>query len=351
MLTSSVAILLCIAALALFTSDAEHVTPPKSPVAASCTGPEPVECVQAELDTELMRSGPAAALALLTELQDRDEAIRASCHVLTHHIGQQAAAGDGDLEALLGADDGQCQWGYQHGVLEGWALRTTPEQLATWLPNACDTYPTGTRNRDSCGHSLGHAIAMQGPESIWGAVRLCELVSPTDRVGCVGGVLMSYSTGKASQGGALPRYPLHLAREEVEGLCMQLDAEYRQECANKTWMLTKQVGLGVEAGAELCPPGHLDACWRGFGARIFYESDVDGESALQRCMKTSAPDPCALGVVQAAAGAWVGTDRPRDTYRSLCTKLPASLLEDCTRTERIGLTFSSASDTPAAPRP
>ena len=95
-----------------------------------------------------------------------------ACHVVSHEIGRRAIAGGAEVAELLELDDGRCLYGYQHGVLEGWSLRSGLEELANGIPTACSAYADGSTlgglgageisyARGSCAHGVGHAIALQ----------------------------------------------------------------------------------------------------------------------------------------------------------------------------------------------
>jgi hypothetical protein len=251
------------------------------------------------------------------------------CHTMAHEIGRRAIKDGSTVQELLNLDDGGCLYGYQHGVLEGWSLRSSLADLVRGIPEACRAYDAGGTlgglgagemgyAKGSCAHGLGHAIALQNIGSVEEAVSYCEGAGMGQIGGCAGGVFMAYSSENPSQGGEAAE--LRLQKEEVLGLCPRLAGEYQAECWSKLWLLGSRVGIGALEVAAICPPSGAENCGRGVGEGLFYENRLEAREALQKCPKSVA-DQCAYGVAWAAANVWVGEGNSREEYQSICAEI------------------------------
>lgn len=266
-----------------------------------------------------------------------------ACHVVAHEIGRRADPARG-VAALLELDDGRCLYGYQHGVLEGWSLRSSIDELAAGIPAACRAYEDGSTSgglgtneieyaRGSCAHGVGHAIALQSVGSVREAVLYCAGVGEGQIGGCAGGVYMAYALENPSQGGNAGT--LTLALEEVTALCPSLEGEYQTECWSKLWLLGERVGIDARGVAKLCPPAH-DSCGRGVGEGLYYEYTMEASDAMEACPSNVQP-ACYYGIAWAEANAWAGSGGVAATYQSVCGRFTGETGATCRRSEEESL--------------
>jgi hypothetical protein len=271
-----------------------------------------------------------------------------ACHTVTHEIGRHAARGADPVE-LLDLDDGACLYGYQHGVLEGWSLRSSTETVSAAVATVCAVYDKGfTRGgitaaeadyaRGSCAHGLGHAIALQYPPSIRAALEMCDPAGEGRRSGCAGGVFMAYGSGDASQGGSGDDPALVVSRDEVLSLCVSLAGEYRSECWAKLWMLADAVDIPVADLAAMCPSAMPDvqSCGHGLGVALSYDSGLDWRVAAAGCAGP-VESYCLLGVAWSNANTHVGAGQSAASHLSICAQLPRVDAAACAAEERAAL--------------
>lgn len=264
-----------------------------------------------------------------------------ACHVVAHEIGRRGDPARG-VAALLELDDGRCLYGYQHGVLEGWSLRSSIGELAAGIPEACRAYEDGSTSgglgtneieyaRGSCAHGVGHAIALQSVGSVREAVLYCAGVGGGLIGGCAGGVYMAYASENPSQGGNAGT--LTLTMEEVTNLCPSLEGEYQTECWSKLWLLGSRVGITASNVAKLCPtePQH-ESCERGVGEGLYYEYDMEVADAMEACPSTVQP-ACYYGIAWAEANAWAGSGEAATAYQSVCGRFAGETRAACRRNE------------------
>lgn len=268
------------------------------------------------------------------------------CHVVSHEIGRRAIAGGSSVAKLLELDDGRCLYGYQHGVLEGWSLQSSREELVEGIPDACSAYADGSTlgglgageidyARGSCAHGVGHAIALQAVGTVREAVAYCGGVGEGQIGGCAGGVFMAYSLENPSQGGAAST--LELAADEVRVLCQTLEGEYQVECWSKLWLLGERVGIKPADIAKLCPEEtKAPSCGKGVGEGLYYGYNMEAEVAMEAC-PLNVKSSCIKGVAWSEANAWAGSGGSAETYESVCVKLGGNLLLECQESESEGL--------------
>lgn len=308
-------------------------------------------CADALPDQIALSTVGAYLSALRSGLQQaRTPEAATTCHELTHEVGRRAAKSTAPDE-LLDLDDGNCLYGFQHGVLEGWSLASSPEQVRAGIASACSTYDKGYTSgglttaeigyaQGSCAHGVGHAIALQYLPSIREALDWCDPLGAGKRAGCAGGLFMAYGTGDASQSVTFtqsgePQSRLDMTPEEVKSLCPSLAGEYRSECWAKLWLLAKAVDISVDEVALLCPTSGDDAfaCGHGVGVALFYDAGVEWQPAAAAC-GGAVQSHCLSGVAWANANAHVGSGNSAETYLSICAALAGVDVERCAAEEQ-----------------
>lgn len=271
-----------------------------------------------------------------------------TCHSLAHEIGRRGAGAGSTVSSLLALDDGGCLYGYQHGVLEGWAILATNPEFRSGLPEACSVYSgPGTSStisegqrayaQGSCAHGLGHAISLQNSGTLLDAVSYCDALSEGLRSGCAGGVFMAYSSESASQGAYSPKQALELTESDVQQVCNTVGESYRSECWAKLWLLAGRVGLDADATAALCPQDdYREPCGHGIGVSLMYTNSLDSAVAASKC-PTSLEPYCQYGIAWANANTWAGSGNPAAAYLSICTQLVPVSQDSCVRNEQEAL--------------
>jgi hypothetical protein len=164
----------------------------------SCAGTEPMlawECVNTLVINRAPELGVATTLTgLRHSLEKYPQLFEQNCHRNMHYLGEYAGETFGDVDAALAAGGPDCQFGYYHGVIEGYARVTAKlwdeiNDLCGKLSDDPNTYVYG-----ECTHSLGHAIVTRTEDRIPEGLERCRLLQrDPDISACATGIFMSWS--------------------------------------------------------------------------------------------------------------------------------------------------------------
>ncbi len=162
---------------------------------ASCK-PTSFACYEQAFGNLAYRSGPAAALALVSRLLDRNvPAVRGDCHTIAHLIGSATLARyHGNAAEAMGQGSMICGSGYYHGLIE-YALEgaRNEHQLIVKVKAMCSSttaLPT-TFLRYQCVHGLGHGVMIFSGDNLPWALSMCgKLAGRWAQQSCSGGVFM-----------------------------------------------------------------------------------------------------------------------------------------------------------------
>jgi hypothetical protein len=158
--------------------------------------PGPASTCLGQLITRLLPAAgsPTVLAGARDAVKEFPAAFESLCHENFHIIGEFAGRTYGDVDAALAAGGPDCQFGYFHGVIEGYAR--VSQQLWSELPSLCLklTTDTSTTVYQECSHSLGHAVVTRTDDDVPAGVERCRLLSSdTERSACATGVFMSWS--------------------------------------------------------------------------------------------------------------------------------------------------------------
>lgn len=139
--------------------------------------------------------GVATTLAGLREaIETYPDVYEQNCHRNTHYLGEYAGETFPNIPDAMAVGGPDCQFGYYHGIVEGYA-RTTPtlweeiNDLCWYLTDDPNTYLY-----QECSHSLGHAVVTRTDNNVPDGVEKCRLLErPSDQSACATGVFMSWS--------------------------------------------------------------------------------------------------------------------------------------------------------------
>lgn len=206
------------------------------------------DCVNQLVLSRAPDLGVATTLAGLRQsLEKYPDLFEQNCHRNMHYLGEYAGETFTDVDAALAVGGPDCQFGYYHGVIEGYA-RVTPRlwdeinDLCVKLSDDPNSYVYG-----ECSHSLGHAIVTRTQDRIPEGLERCRLLQRDQDVSaCATGIFMSWSN-------ALDK----LLREP--GITQNdLDPKFQYPPAQARW--------------EMCP--NLDDLMAGACALFFAETTI-----------------------------------------------------------------------------
>ena len=188
-------------------------------------------CYEQRYRAMVAGQGVAAAFTDLKASYAGDADLQRLCHAITHAIGQAAARQYGDVAAAFLHGDNFCGSGYDHGVLQGFALSMGRAKLVSDLDAVCASVPGKERQSldyYNCVHGLGHAIMAITADELFDALHDCDrLTGSMERNACANGVFMENLIVDGAHGG---HYSQYLRPSEPLYPCTAVDGRYKVAC-------------------------------------------------------------------------------------------------------------------------
>jgi hypothetical protein len=218
-------------------------------------------CLGQALGNLAYATGPTAAIAVL-ERSLRDGTIDdAACHEATYGMGRGAFAGaPGDLAKLVALGSQACASGYYHGVLTDAFAGASPAKVQLLARQVCSSrlLADSDRERNACGHGLGHGLMAQSGRRLDSALETCAALEDRDQSWCYGGAFMELfltgeSVGPEVCRGMAPRYQYECYVGAMDGLRQRHGEDWMQigrACSRQPrhWVDTCFLALGRHAG-------------------------------------------------------------------------------------------------------
>lgn len=168
------------------------------------------------------------------------EAFLEQCHRAAHYLGEYAGETIPDVDAALELGTPFCQFGYYHGVMEGYA-RVTPT-LFEELPMLCSKVDPDVNSTAyaECSHAMGHAIVTRTENDVAEGIKYCRRLTTRDeRKACVTGIFMSWSNKlddainlRDRDGTPIPESFLVVPIDRRWEQCVTLDVETAEACVH-----------------------------------------------------------------------------------------------------------------------
>lgn len=168
------------------------------------------------------------------------EAFLEQCHRAAHYLGEYAGETIPDVDDALELGTPFCQFGYYHGVMEGYA-RVTPT-LFEELPKLCNKVDPDVNStaHAECSHAMGHAIVTRTDNDVAEGIRYCRRLTTRDeRKACVTGIFMSWSNKlddainlRDRDGTPIPEKFLTVPIDRRWEQCVELDVETAEACVH-----------------------------------------------------------------------------------------------------------------------
>jgi hypothetical protein len=303
-----------------------------------------VQCVGDALVEHANSEGIDVVMKDLSEMVNKSPDDVSLCHSIAHYASRQLVERF-SVREMVSVDNGSCDFGFAHGAVEGLA-EMYPESLQEQALELCTGLDEGSFRRDNCAHGIGHAFTMTSGASFSSSTQECAALYTPDQVGCLGAVLMAYSSGFASISEDVSvRLPVVDPVELVE-VCDTLTGDLQVRCWSGAWMMFQErdaVRLHDQL-AMVCrsaPTEPLRAgCGNGLGQAMFFRSspDVDQDPskiraasslAVARCLEGELRNPCIQGVALGAAAWWAEAHTSFGEYQSICPTLTGTENEWC----------------------
>jgi hypothetical protein len=183
---------------------------------------------------------PSVMAGIARASEEYPQAFLEQCHRAAHYLGEYAGETIPDVDAALAIGTPFCQFGYYHGVMEGYA-RVTPT-LFEELPDLCirvDNNITSTAYAE-CSHALGHAIVTRTENDVAEGIEYCRRLETRDeRKACATGIFMSWSNklddaihARDRDGTEIPEKFLIAPIDRRWEQCPALDVEMAEACVH-----------------------------------------------------------------------------------------------------------------------
>ena len=175
-------------------------------------------CLMDRLDDLAIGAGLNSAIVELG-LLERNPAVAAACHTISHELGRRAYRRSADLAGTISSAKPSCQGGFVHGLLESAGDDLGSSGIAELSARAC----SGLRGdqRGSCEHGLGHAAFQSTDGDADLAVTLCDSLPGAGAQHCRDGVFMAAATdGDAERSLAGSRTCLTQANDSAARACL-----------------------------------------------------------------------------------------------------------------------------------
>lgn len=159
--------------------------------------PKGRDCLRNEFSQLISEHGP---LPIVNGLGQYREERDLTCHQSMHVLGQGAYLAFGNLKTAFDMPKaGLCEYGYYHGVLQGWALSLGPESVIKDFKNLCPSLANMTLGNDGdCIHGSGHAVGIFLDPDV--AARACSTLPDDEQVMyCWYGYEMEYAEANKNE--------------------------------------------------------------------------------------------------------------------------------------------------------
>ena len=277
---------------------ASSVLPPRdSPDGASVTSApgwadcEPdgfsTECLTDTMEAIVGTDGPDAALASWTDAEVAYPQLFGQCHTYYHVAGQEAGRRASSLRDVLGVASLDCNFGYVHGVIEGFLEATSDEKLSEVFPTLCTDLSEAGALFGNCGHGAGHEVLTRSEGHVADAIELCRYLGGTGiAYACVDGVFMAYGQMVFQAKGTPAGDAAPFDEASVLGVCATVTPQDAPTCfsyAGTTWpsYLTTSEAMLVrcaEVAGDL-----IGDCADGVGRGLAFRWVTEPDRAIAEC--------------------------------------------------------------------
>lgn len=255
---------------------------------------DPVRCVTERITAAEKISVAYAMRVLKSEIESGPEQFRAQCHPIAHQIGANTGAKSSDITAELtavGKNAGMCDFGFVHGLLEGFADQRSADEMMDAAKPLCDAASANSEDHSLCMHGLGHSvwISYDGDTPI--ALKACERYTGVDARACVSGVVMQWATrGANTENTSFSSDTKLLQYSPV--LCERLKGERRNGCLSQVWHALRiypaederrSTVYALKYCSKVYEGSELLDCVDGVGRNLWADGKPSPEIASEQC--------------------------------------------------------------------
>lgn len=230
-------------------------------------------------------------LSSLDELLTTYPDLRTNCHAYIHVIGQTTGILNNDFPKVYNKGNNSCEYGYYHGLMEGFAMKYSNDKLTQVMKTFCSNYQFGF-NQGSCYHSLGHMAWIRTGGDFESSVTLCQqlpsdinsVLSPQEN--CISGVAMNWAH-------AYQDAPKELKNQvttdpaEPSNICLTIkDLKQQSGCWAFAGGIYNENLTAMKHYLALCqtlPEITSNTCWLNVGFLLGFETGTDFPEASRLC--------------------------------------------------------------------
>ena len=249
-------------------------------------------CLSKYYEDLTVKSGPVDSLKNLGSFIKNNPETIYICHDWTHAIGVASAGYYQNFEIAFGKGTPACQYGYYHGVQEGFAMRMGNNQLKALVPNLCNLVSFGY-NAGSCIHGVGHMVWYRTNGDFLESIEYCKLLPATEsdmyrpRDACAAGVAMNWGD-KYRYGSKEVKKTMQGDMKDPTEICQSIldDPRLRAGCygfIGHVWSANKEGILHLVDICQGLPAIESRGCWLNVGFEIAFIPDATLEEAISTC--------------------------------------------------------------------
>ena len=298
--------------------------PNNAPLPAAKLTENEYAAAKAELLGLMSTGGVEASLIRIQDRIARQPSFASDCHPLLHELGHAAYKKYGNFQAAVRYQNGLCNSGYTHGVIEASFLAAPDAAVA--ILSTCPPADKQNFEQWQCYHGLGHGAMYATEKDLTRSLELCaKLTDQFNEKACVNGTFMEHFILKDHAGRTAD------ATSDGLAVCQKQPEGNRDSCYfyAPTAFLEQQPGRYSEAFKWCAQAGvkYMDTCISGSGAQAMKDNITNPEFAAAICKlaKSGYRPACARGAIDlfinhhaSSAAALPLCDREFAAYKSIC---------------------------------
>jgi hypothetical protein len=304
---------------------------------ARCAGlADPSGCLN-DLTDAALEVGAAYALSVLrAEIEGGSDALRSNCHPVAHRLGSTIGVNASDVEAearAAGADAVLCDYGFVHGLLEGFAQRRGAEQMLPLGVPVCRAVSGNDDEVSLCLHGFGHSVLIANDGDLNAAFAGCDRLDGNDRLACSSGAAMQWAvSAPGTQARSLPGPDAYWP-----SVCETTGGLSRQGCLSQIWHSLRLYDMADERRGSVYALTYcrdtftgeeLATCVDGVGQQLWADGRPAPDAAEAICAQAGRDD-LHLGCITGYANSRAVESFDAARIAEVCDVVKASLRERC----------------------
>lgn len=304
---------------------------------ARCSGlTDPSGCLN-DLTDAALEVGVAYALSVLrTEIEGGSEDLRSNCHPVAHRLGSTVGVNATDIEGearAAGADAVLCDFGFVHGLLEGFAQRRGTDQMMPLGVPVCRAVSGNDDEASLCLHGFGHSVLIASDGDVNAAFSSCDSLDGNDRLSCSSGAAMQWAvSAPGTQARSLPE-----ANAYWPSVCARTTGLSRLGCLSQIWHSLRLYDVTDDRRSSVYALSYcrdtftgedLSTCVDGVGQQLWADGRPAPEAAEQICAQAGSDD-LHLGCITGYANSRAVESFDATRIAEVCEIVKVSLRERC----------------------